>query len=69
VAGTWTWSIRDSDRYGTYLITRPDRSRTKLRILGDPRAGYLLDISFDPRDVDGKPVADHLVREELEYSS
>lgn len=63
-AGLWRWSLRDSDTYGLCILCRPDPSRTKLRIVPAHR-GYLLDVSFDPRDLDDNPVADHTPAGEL----
>lgn len=63
--GIWVWSIRDSDFYGVYLLARPDKGYTKLRLLGDP-GDYLLAIAFDPYDLDGKLVDGH-VPDEVMY--
>jgi hypothetical protein len=46
----WSWTIRDSDTFADYLVSRPDEGPTRLRIIVRPFPGrgpqFLLDIFY-----------------------
>ena len=49
-AGPWSWTMRDSDTFYLYLVSRPDGGPTKLRIIrrifpGEGPA-FLLDVFY-----------------------
>jgi hypothetical protein len=48
--GSWSWTMRHSDTFTDYLVTRPDDGPTKLRIIRRvfPRKGlpFLLDVFY-----------------------
>jgi hypothetical protein len=45
-AGPWTWELRDSDSYGTYVGCWPDfKGPVKARIVED-EGGFLLDVMY-----------------------
>jgi hypothetical protein len=48
--GAWSWTIRDSDTFYQYLVTRPDGGPTKLRIIrriyADKDHPFLLDALY-----------------------
>lgn len=46
--GPWTWSLRDSDEHGAYLLAHPDDSYTKVRLVGEGPPEYQLVMTYDP---------------------
>jgi hypothetical protein len=64
-AGPWSWTLRDSDTFYLYLVTRPDGGPTKLRIIRrifpDEGLPFLLDAFY----LQGSP-ENRLSRDEVE---
>jgi hypothetical protein len=64
--GPWSWTMRDSDTFYLYLVTRPDGGPTKLRIIRRIFPGEGLPFLLDVFHLTNSP-ENRLSRDEVEH--